>query len=92
MLLIHFKDSLRLCPAFKQSDKFEFQNEIGLTMNEAFDCCIGDLGTYADTAREFSELPEPDSSAVHAETDVESLQTRLSRSVAYPGGIFGGLS
>jgi len=60
-------------------------------MNEAFDCCIGDLGTYADTAREFSELPEPDSSAVHAETDVESLQTRLSRSVTYPGGMFGGL-
>ena len=57
---------------------FFFQNEIASTLNESFECCIVELGPYAETAREFSDLPESESSSMHAETDVESLQTRLS--------------
>ena len=58
--------------------QYFLQNEIALTLSEAFESCIAELGPYSETAREFSELPESDSSSVHAETDVESLQTRLS--------------
>ena len=61
-----------------QNNNRVFQRDIAGTLNESFDCCISELGPYADTAREFSELPDTDSSSMHAETDVDSLQTKLS--------------
>lgn len=39
---------------------------------------MSELLPYTDLAREFFELPDVDSSQVDAETDVESLQEKLS--------------
>jgi len=54
------------------------QRDIITALHESFECCMSELIPYTELAREFFELPDVESSQVDAETDVESLQEKLS--------------